>query len=168
MKRRLLSLTLVCALVMSGCAGALSEAAQPQFASTKAFIQMLGEEGLSWSFAGESEGYESVQLDFQSENGEYTYTIGCYFRDDGWCYMRGYEVYHYVMMMSACILVNQLNIDYNGVYFYVDEDDQAVTVAIDALLPDDASAAAAVSRALLVKICYGFENGRYDLELNQP
>ena len=133
--KKLLALTLACMMLLGLCTTAF--ATEAQYASTKAFLALMDEKGISYSVEGlDSNGNEMVSIDNADSDINYSYTIRYFFDDGGEnCSLRVWNIITFADADFAKVLrtVNSLNCKYKYVRFTVDESDNTVTAAIDTI-----------------------------------
>lgn len=138
--KKLTALLLALILTLSLSAALATEA---QYANTKEMLKILDDSEVAYTIVGiDEDGDECVQVNNKDENG-LTYAIICYFSEDNnTVILRIYNILTYDPADAAGVFeaVNTLNSQYKFVSWYADTEDNTITLRMDLIVREGASA----------------------------
>ena len=139
--KKLLSALLCALMLMTACAGALAEAANATYTSTRTFLTYMDRKGINYEIYGiDDDGDELIIVPNGDKEAGIEYEIYLFFDDNNEnCYVYVWRLIEFTDANYLRVLqtVNAINDDYRYVTFTVDEDTNSVFVTIDLIYRDN-------------------------------
>ena len=131
--KRTVAFWLVTLLILSGAVSALAVPNNVQYSATRRFLELLDEKEIDYTYTGvDSDNRDRITMKFE-ENDILISMLLFFYDDNEHCGMRVWNLIDFNAsdleeMYKVC---NGLNTSYKYVTFYVDENDNSITVSED-------------------------------------